>query len=245
MNDNHRFDHIPERIRGLGRLAFNLWWSWHPSARALFWALDLQSWHESGHNPLKMLAILPQEALTTAASDPDFLSRYDAVMEHFEHETESSTGPFTAQFGHLQAPIAYFSAEYGLHVTLPLYAGGLGILAGDYLKECSDLAIPVVAVGLSYSRGYVTQRIREDGSPEDVRETLDRTHNPITQLTDDTGAPLLIQVPIFNPAVYVAVWKVSVGRVPLYLLDTDIEVNAPWDRAIAPMPASAGPCGSP
>jgi starch phosphorylase len=233
MNNNHRFDYIPERIRGLGRLAFNLWWSWHPSARALFWALDLQSWHESGHNPLKMLTILPPDVLATAASDPDFLARYDAVMERFEHETESSAGPFTAEFGHLEAPIAYFSAEYGLHVTLPLYAGGLGILAGDYLKECSDLAIPVVAVGLSYSRGYVTQRIREDGSPEDVRETLDRTHNPITQLTDDNGAPLLIQVPIFDPPVYVAVWKVSVGRIPLYLLDTDIEINAPWDRAIS------------
>jgi starch phosphorylase len=233
MNEGKQFPNLPERIRGLGRLAYNLWWSWHPQARDLFRALELQAWRESGHNPVRMLAILPPEVLVSAAEDEEFQMCYDAVMSQFEAETASHTGWFPAEYGHLESPLAYFSAEYGLHVSLPVYAGGLGILAGDYLKECSDLAIPVVGVGLIYSQGYVWQRIREDGWQEDVEETLDRTYDPITPLLDSEGKQLTVQVPLFDPPVHVAVWKVAVGRVSLYLMDTDIEVNQPWDRAIA------------
>jgi starch phosphorylase len=233
MNEGKQFPNLPERIRGLGRLAYNLWWSWHPQARDLFRALELQAWRESGHNPVRMLAILPPEVLVSAAEDEEFQMCYDAVMSQFEAETASHTGWFPAEYGHLRSPLAYFSAEYGLHVSLPVYAGGLGILAGDYLKECSDLAIPVVGVGLIYSQGYVWQRIREDGWQEDVEETLDRTYDPITPLLDSEGKQLTVQVPLFDPPVHVAVWKVTVGRVSLYLMDTDLEVNQPWDRAIA------------
>jgi starch phosphorylase len=233
MTEVQEFNDLPERIRGLGRLAYNLWWSWHPSARQLFRELDIHAWRESGHNPARTIAQLPRAALESAAADRDFLAHYDAVMEQYDAETTSQTGWFTAEFGRVPAPLAYFSAEYGLHVSLPVYAGGLGILAGDYLKECSDLDLPVVGVGLIYSQGYVSQQIREDGWQQDVEETLDRTYDPISPVLDGEGKQLTVQVPLFDPAVHVTVWKVAVGRIPLYLLDTDIEANQPWDRAIA------------
>jgi starch phosphorylase len=233
MTTIQQFPNLPQRIGGLGRLAYNLWWSWQPPARELFRALDLQAWRESGHNPVRMLSLLSSEVMESAVQDPGFLAQYDAVMDQFEAETTSSASWFAAQYGQTTAPVAYLSAEYGLHVSLPVYAGGLGILAGDFLKECSDLGIPVVGVGLIYSEGYVWQQIREDGWQEDVEKTLDRTYDPINPVLDGEGKQLLVQVPIFDPPVYVAVWKVAVGRVPLYLLDTDIEANQPWDRAIA------------
>jgi starch phosphorylase len=233
MSTINQFPNLPARIADLGRLAYNLWWSWHPPARELFRALDLQAWRESGHNPVRMLSSLSSDVVENAVQDQGFLAHYDAVMDQFEAETASPAGWFTDQYGHIAAPLAYLSAEYGLHVSLPVYAGGLGILAGDYLKECSDLGVPVVGIGLIYSEGYVWQQIREDGWQEDVEKTLDRTYDPISPVLDGDGKQLLVQVPLFDPPVYVAVWKVTVGRVPLYLLDTDIEANQPWDRAIA------------
>jgi starch phosphorylase len=233
MNQATPLTHIPECIRGLKEVAYNLWWSWHSAARELFRALDLQAWRESGHNPVRMLALLPQAVLESAAKDQMFVANYDAVMQQFEAETASQDGWYADKYGRPSFPLAYFSAEYGLHVSLPVYAGGLGILAGDYLKECSDLAIPVVAVGLIYSRGYVWQRIREDGWQEDVEQDLDRTYDPIVRVLDREGEPLTVRVPLFDPPVHVAVWRVNVGRVPLYLLDTDLDANQPWDRAIA------------
>jgi starch phosphorylase len=229
---NH-FPSLPERIRGLEKLAYNLWWSWSPPARDLFRALDLQAWRESGHNPVRMLAILSPEVLVNAAQDQEFLAHYDAVMDQFDAETAFQAGWFAVEHGRPPSPLAYFSAEYGLHASLPVYAGGLGILAGDHLKECSDLAVPVVAVGMIYSQGYVWQRIREDGWQEDVEETLNRTYDPITPVLDSEGQRLTVQVPLFDPPAYMAVWKVAVGRVSLYLMDADLEANQPWDRAIA------------
>jgi starch phosphorylase len=233
MRKSDLVNHLPERIQGLARLAYNLWWSWHPRARDLFRALDVQAWRESGHNPVRMLATLQSENLEEAAADKDFLAHYDSVMAEFEADTGSPSGWFGGEYGRARAPLAYFSAEYGLHVSLPVYAGGLGILAGDYLKECSDLAIPLVAVGLIYSEGYVSQRIGEDGWQEDVEETLDRTYDPISPVLGKDGQQITVEVPIFDPPVHVAVWQVEVGRIPLYLLDTDIDANQPWDRAIA------------
>jgi starch phosphorylase len=233
MSETDPVPDLPERIRGLGKLAYNLWWSWNPQARGLFRALDLQAWRESGHNPVRMLAVVRPEVLAGAAVDPEFLAHYDAVIDQYQVETASQAGWFTAEYSRARSPLAYFSAEYGLHASLPVYAGGLGILAGDHLKECSDLAVPVVAVGMIYSQGYVWQRIREDGWQEDVEETLDRTYDPITRVLDGEGRPLIVQVPLFDPPVHVAVWKAAVGRVALYLMDADIETNQPWDRDIA------------
>jgi starch phosphorylase len=228
-----RFANLPERIRGLERLSYNLWWSWHRQAREMFTSLDLQAWRESDHNPLRMLALLPQETLDRAARDPDFLENYDAVMAQFDADIASHTGWFTGEYGTPPAPLAYFSAEYGFHHTLPLYAGGLGVLAGDYIKECSDLAIPVVAVGLIYSRGYLSQKIRDDGWQEDNETVLDRSDDPVTLVLDKNNEPLKVLVPFFDPPVHVLVWRADIGRVPVYLLDTELDTNQPWDRAIA------------
>ncbi len=223
---------LPERIRGLERLVYNLWWSWNRASREMFRALDLQSWLTSAHNPLRMLTMVSQDSLEKAAHNPEFLERYDAVMAYFEAEVTSHSGWYTAEYGRPAAPIGYFSAEYAFHNSLPLYAGGLGVLAGDYIKECSDLAVPVVAVGLIYSRGYVSQKLRDDGWQEDQENVLDRTHDPVRPVLDEHGRHLAVQVPLFDPPVHVLVWRADIGRIPVYLLDTDLEKNQPWDRAI-------------
>ncbi|MBM4429979.1 MAG: glycosyltransferase family 1 protein, partial [Chloroflexi bacterium] len=232
MNARLTFPKLPERISGLADLSYNLWWSWHPQARELFRSLSSQAWHESGHNPVWILSSLPAAVLAAAAKESHFLARYDAVMDQFRAETTRNSGWFSAEYDHVRTPLAYFSAEYGLHKSLPVYAGGLGILAGDHLKECSDLAVPLVGVGMIYSQGYVSQRIREDGWQDDIEQDRDRTYDPVIRVLDSDGNPLVVQMPLFDPPVYAAVWKAQAGRIPLYLLDTNLEVNQPWDRSI-------------
>lgn len=225
---------LPERLAGLGAIAENLWWSWHPEGRMLFKMLDRQTWKESGHNPDKMLKELPGQFFESAAADPEYLRHYDLVLSRFAKDIEQGGCPYlegvSDPFTHT---IAYFSAEYGLHHSLPFYAGGLGFLAGDYIKECSDLGAPLVAVGFMYPEGYVLQRIRDDGWQESVDQMLDRDAASISRVLDQGGKQILVQVPFIAPAIHVAVWKVSVGQVPLYLLDTDIESNDPANREIS------------
>lgn len=218
---------LPPRIGGLAELAYNLWWSWHREARELWRALDLQAYRESGHNPVRILNMVPPDVLAQASEDEAFLRDYDRVMARFRAETD----PWPEEFG--SGPVAYFSAEFGVHVSLPVYAGGLGILAGDTLKEASDLGLSMVGVGLIYSQGYVRQRIRDDGWQEEIHEPLDGSAYPIRPALDWGGNPLLVSVPMFDPPVQVGVWRAQVGRIPLYLLTTDVEGNHPWDRAIS------------
>jgi starch phosphorylase len=228
-----KFPHLPERIEGLGELAYNLWWSWNPAARMLFKTLDRQAWKESIHNPVKMLHDVPQEILNATAENSHYLIHYDEVMTAFREYISSTTCWFTENIrGSACKPVAYFSAEYGLHHSLPLYAGGLGFLAGDHIKECSDLGIPLVAVGFMYPEGYFRQRIGVDGWQENIDEVLDREAAPICKVLDDRGNPMITQVPFLDPPVFVAVWKVDVGQVPLYLMDANIEQNTPWNRGI-------------
>ena len=138
------FPNLPERISGLGQLAFNLWWCWHPAARMLFKRLDRKMWKETFHNPVKLLKILPKERLEEVAGDADFLKHYDRVLAQSPGETEGEVCWFTENVREASCqPIAYFSLEYGLHRSLPFYAGGLGFLAGDHIKESSDLGLPV------------------------------------------------------------------------------------------------------
>lgn len=224
---------LPPRIAGLDELADNLWWSWHPEARELWRSLDLQAYRESGHNPVRMRSLVTAEALARAAQDPAFLARYDRVMERFRAETQALPDSFPTAPWSAARPVAYFSAEFGVHVSLPVYAGGLGILAGDILKEASDLGLPLVGVGLIYSHGYVRQRIRDDGWQEEAHEPLDGSSYPLRPAVDAAGRPLVISVPPFDPPVQVGVWIAKVGRVALYLLSTDLEANQPWDRAIS------------
>ena len=229
-----KFSNIPDRISGLAELAYNLWWSWHPAARMLFKILNRATWKESGHNPVKMLKDLPREVMESVIQNPDYLYHYDAVISRFQKEMMSKGGWFTENIADPEClPIAYFSAEYGLHHSLPFYAGGLGFLAGDYIKECSDLGVPMVAVGFMYPEGYLHQKIRMDGWQENPDEILDRDAAPIVRVLNEKGEQLVVKVPFIDPPIYVAVWKVAVGRISLYLVDTDIEMNDPWNRSIA------------
>ncbi|MCK4690701.1 MAG: alpha-glucan family phosphorylase, partial [Desulfuromonadales bacterium] len=165
---------------------------------------------------------------------PEYLRHYDAVLARFRHYMGTRGEWFRENISDPDSqPIAYFSAEYGLQHSLPFYAGGLGFLAGDHLQECSDLGVPVVAVGFMYPEGYVHQKIREDGWQEGSDEILERDATAITRVLDESGEQLVIRVPLIEPGVHVAVWKVVVGRVSLYLMDTDIELNNPWNRAIS------------
>jgi starch phosphorylase len=225
---------LPERLSGLGELAANLWWSWHPEARMLFKMLDRQVWKESSHNPVRLLKELPEKVLQAATSDPEYLRLYNGVLAQFRHYMEAKEGYFSKhRLDPNHYPIAYFSAEYGLHHSLPFYAGGLGFLAGDFIKECSDLKIPLVAIGFMYPQGYVHQHIREDGWQENIDETLDRDTASIFRVLDETGKQVVVKVPFIEPAIHVAVWQIAVGRIPLYLMDTDIEINDPWNRRIS------------
>ncbi|MDI9634135.1 MAG: alpha-glucan family phosphorylase [Methanolinea sp.] len=225
---------IPERIRGLGELAYNLWWSWHPEARILFKQINQHAWKESIHNPVRMLQEIPVEFLEKIAENPDYLRRYDISMFRFRQYMSTRNGWFSESHPSPRAlTIAYFSAEYGLHHSLPLYAGGLGFLAGDYLKECSDLGVPLVAVGFMYSEGYLTQRIRPDGTQDDVLERLNRDAAPVSRVTGPDGNQLVVTIPLISPPIRVAVWRVDVGKVPLFLLDTDIPENDPRCRSIS------------
>ncbi len=234
MDDIILFPHLPERLAGLEELAENLWWSWNPGARMLFKTLDRQGWKESGHNPDKMLRELPPEILEKAAADIDYLRQYDAVLDVFSSYLQQKEcrllGPVS--WDHKYA-VAYFSAEYGLHRSLPFYAGGLGFLAGDYIKECSDLCFPLVAVGFMYPEGYFRQQIRDDGWQENLVESINREAAPISKVMGKDGRQLVVKVPLTDPPIYTAVWKVAVGRVILYLMDTDVEINDPWNRGIS------------
>ncbi|MFP3982970.1 MAG: alpha-glucan family phosphorylase [Desulfurivibrionaceae bacterium] len=234
MTDEVNDFKLPERLAGLEDLAENLWWSWHPAARNLFKSLDRRIWKETVHNPDMMLREIPFEILEEASKDPVFLRHYDLVLSQFRKYMKKKGCPLLGYHNSSQIPvIAYFSAEYGLHHSLPFYAGGLGFLAGDHIKECSDLNVPLVAVGFMYPEGYVRQRISGDGWQESSQSRLFREAASISRLFDENGKPLVIQVPHIDTPIYVTVWQVMVGRVPLYLLDTDIENNHPWDRTIS------------
>jgi glycogen phosphorylase len=229
-----RFPDLPERISGLGELAFNLWWSWHPAARMLFKKLNREAWKDSFHNPVKLLRILPREDLEKAAGNAAFLKHYDQVLDQYHREVGTQVCWFTEKVrGAACRPIAYFSLEYGLHRSLPFYAGGLGFLAGDHLKESSDLGLPLVAVGFTYPDGYLRQIIRPDGWQDSSDETLDRDATPIIRVLNDQGQQLVVQVPFIPTPIQVAVWQVMVGRIPLYLMDTALEANDPAIRRIS------------
>lgn len=229
-----KFPYLPERISRLGELACNLWWSWHPEARSLFYLLAGNGTEFKSQNPVLLLSEMDRSVLDGAAKDSRFLRRYDAIMARFDAEVNAYESWFYSKVHDPgMYPIAYFSAEFGLHHSLPFYAGGLGFLAGDFLKECSDLGVPMVGVGFMYPEGYLHQRVSPDGWQMNESKTLDRSHAPICRVMDKDGQSLTIKVPISERSIYFEVWKAQIGRVPLYLIDTDIEVNDPWNRGIS------------
>jgi starch phosphorylase len=228
------FPNLPKELVGLGEIASNLWWSWHPDARMLFKMLDRQAWKETHHNPVKMLKELPLEVFDSATKDDNYMRHFQIVFSRFKQYMTERRGYRLGKEPKPRTPtITYFSSEYGLHHSLPFYAGGLGFLAGDYLKECSDSRVPLVAIGFMYPEGYVRQQIREDGWQENLDQVLDRDLASISRFLSAEGKQLVMRVPLIEPAIHVAVWQVQVGRVPLYLMDTTIEKNDPQIREIS------------
>ena len=230
------FPNLPEPIAGLADLSQNLWWSWRPRARMLFKMLNRQAWKESGHNPDKMLREISRDILLAAAENPDYLRHYHVVMSLFQEYMNRKERPLLNGEVNMDpetTAVAYFSAEYGLHRSLPFYAGGLGFLAGDFIKECSDLNMPIVGVGFMYPEGYLLQKIGEDGWQENINEPFDREAAPISRVLAEDGRQLVVEVPLIDPPIHVAVWKIAVGTNPIFLMDTDIPQNDPWNRSIS------------
>lgn len=235
---NHLPGHLPDPIRRLEDLARNLWWSWNPSARALFSSLDQDVWDASNHNAVLFLKIVPGETLAKAAADVQYRERYRQVMATFDEAMaagQSDTWVAKHAPELLNHPVAYFSAEFGIHQALPIYSGGLGVLAGDHIKEASDIGLPLVAVSLLYRQGYLSQRLDGDGWQQDVPAALEMWEEPTIQMFDAAGEPLMVEVEFDEPGspVRLAIWRVQVGRVSLYLLDADVEGNPEWTRTIS------------
>lgn len=228
------FPTIPPRIERLYELAYNLWWSWTPSAQALYALVNASLWERTEHNAVATLAGADPQRLNALAQDSEFLARYDAVMAEFDSYMAPTSTWFSQQFPESAKTItAYFSAEFGLHESLPIYSGGLGILSGDHCKEASDLGLPFVGVGFLYPQGYFRQRVTRDGQQEAIYEKLEFSQAPARPAKDPQGREALISVDLPGRAVYAKVWHVQVGRIPLYLMDTDVPQNSPADRTLS------------
>ena len=224
---------IPARISRLEELASNLWWSWHPEGRTLFRMLDYPLWRLTGHNPVQVLDEIGVEKLEVAAGDSTFLSLYDAAITAFDNEMTDNNSWYASVHGDKQQhTIAYFSMEFAIHNSLPIYAGGLDVLAGDLCKEASDLGIPMVAVGFMYPQGYFRQRISAEGWQQEEYSQLDFTRAPVSPLVAQ-DSQCLAEVQLGDKTLHIGAWLVRLGRLDLYLLDTDIEENDPDARQLS------------
>ncbi len=216
---------LPQRLHALEELSRNLWWCWNPSARDLFESIDPILWAECGRNPIALLDKLSVERTKELEHDPNFLSQLDGVHAQFRDYMNEKPDPKTTT-------ISYFSMEYGLHSSLKIYSGGLGILAGDYLKEASDKNVPMAAVGLLYRYGYFTQRLSAQGAQEATYEAQNFYKLPISPVRDEAGGWVSIAIALPGRTLSARVWKCQVGRTDLYLLDADYEANLEEDRQI-------------
>src|SRR2546429_3768569 len=223
---------LPATLEPLREMSFNLWWTWEPSARRLFRHLDPDLWNRTNHNPVRMLQLSRQARLEELAQDKSFLRELKEVHDAFRNylarqDTYGKAGAGAA----IKRPIAYFSAEFGFHESIPNYSGGLGILAGDHCKSASDLDLNFVAVGLLYRHGYFRQEIDKDGAQQAISLNQNFHHLPIREVQRD-GANLLVSVRILERDVFAKIWQLPVGRIDLFLLDTDIPENNAEDRLI-------------
>jgi starch phosphorylase len=230
LEENQR---LPLSLRALERLSWNYWWSWSAHGPGVFRDLDPDIWEQYEQNPRLLLAKTSEYRLAQMATDPAYIERVSRLAAEFDHYM-GVTKPWRPRAGSgtltPEHPVAYFCAEYGVHNSLPLYSGGLGILAGDHLKSASDLGLPLVAVGLLYHYGYFRQRLRRDGWQEEYYGETHASDLPITLIANKDGLPLLIEVTIRERPVRAQIWQSQVGRIPLYLLDTNIEANDETDR---------------
>ncbi len=225
---------LPEKLWPLNDIAYNMWWTWHPDAINLLRRMDSDMWDKYYHNPVKVLGSVSQERLRELETDEGFLTHLDRVKLELADYMNGSTwfDDICAGSWQKENNIAYFSMEFGLDECLQIYSGGLGVLAGDHLKSASDLGVPVVAFGLAYTHGYFIQYLNRDGwqlenLPENNFYLL-----PLRQVMGKDGKPVKIKVPFPGRVVYAQIWKVQVGRVPLYLLDANIPENSPQDQEL-------------
>src|SRR6266403_3984529 len=223
---------LPATLEPLRELSFNLWWTWEPAARRLFRELDPELWDQTNHNPVRMLQLSRQSRLEELAQDKNFLRELKQVFQDFEkylgrQDTYGKTGPGAA----IKNPVAYFSAEFGFHESIPNYSGGFGILAGDHCQSAIDLDLNFVAIGLLYRHGYFRQQIDKDGVQQAINLNQNFYHLPIREVRHG-DTKILISVPILDRQVLARLWELCVGRVNVYLLDTDILENSPEDRLI-------------
>ncbi len=225
---------LPERIGRLRDFVYNLWWSWNGDARELLRSLNPVVWDRTGHNAVSVLRETSSERLRRCAEDPDFAGLYDSVMARFDAYMSSRTNWYDTNFpANEPRQFAYLCAEFAVHGSLPIYSGGLGVLAGDTCKEASDLGLPFVAIGSLYPEGYFRQVIDADGHQLAMYDRFKTTDAPILPLVNDDGTRFLVPVPLGTREVKVAVWKTQAGRVSIYLMDTNIEENEPWDRDLS------------
>src|SRR5437879_1658846 len=223
---------LPAALEPLREMSFNLWWTWEPSARRLFRHLDPELWDRTNHNPVRMLQLSRQSRLEELAQDKNFLRELKQVFEDFEkylgrHDTYGKTGDGSA----IKNQRAYYSDEFGFHESIPNYSGGLGILARDNCKSASDLDINFVAVGLLYRHGYFKQEIDKDGLQHAINLNQNFHHLPIREVRQGEHR-LLVSVRILDREVFAKVWQLHVGRINLFLLDTDVSENNADDRLI-------------
>jgi starch phosphorylase len=234
MNRYAELPPLPDRISRLTEIAVDLWWAWNAEGRTVFRSLDYQLWRTTAHNPVRMLWLISREQVERAAVDPAFVALYDRAIAALDAARAAHNTWWARRYPqHAGQSIAYFSAEFALHQSLPIYAGGLGVLAGDHCKEASDLGVPLIGVGFMYPQGYFHQHVSAEGWQEESYERLNWTDAPIEPALTPDGKPCITAVPLGDRSVLVAVWRVSLGRVKLYLLDTDLEENAPWDRELS------------
>ncbi|MEO1237557.1 MAG: alpha-glucan family phosphorylase, partial [Planctomycetota bacterium] len=227
---------LPEALTPLTEIAQNLWWSWQPHAIELFTRLDRDAWERTHHNPVKLLGVVDQDALERAARDPSYLGLMERVQADLERDRART--PWHVGAGHGVAEgktVAYFCAEFGLAECFQIYSGGLGCLAGDHLKSASELGLPLVAVGLLYRNGYFQQYLSHDGWQQETNPDLDFGNLPVKPVTGDDGQPVKVHVDLPGRppgGIAVTLWRADVGRVPLYLLDTNLPENPAEDRHI-------------
>lgn len=225
---------LPRRINRLGELAYNLWWTWNPDAQRLYSRVDPELWEQTYHNPVLFLRQVERSKLNAVTNNRYYLDFYDRTFRSFDQYMSNKDTWFRRTYPEwVNRPIAYFSMEYGLHETLPIYAGGLGVLSGDHVKEASDLGLPLVAIGFFYTEGYFTQRITEDGWQEAAYNRHNLEDLPVLPVFAEDGKPLTISVELPGREVGARLWEIHVGRIPIYLLDTNIESNSVADRALS------------
>lgn len=224
---------LPEKFKRLNDIAYNLWWTWNPEAIDLYREIDLELWQKVDKNPVRFLQEVSQKKLQAIQSDAEYINRLDKVVASFDnYMSEKNTWFLQNHPECADKKVAYFSAEYGLNEVLPIYSGGLGVLSGDHCKSASDLGIPFTAIGLFYKQGYFSQRINRDGWQETCFNDLNVSQLPMLPALNSSGEQIQINITFAGRTVYAKVWKVQIGRINLYLMDTDVAENSPSDKSL-------------